>query len=107
MVDLFSIQSKNISEDYFARGAYRRNFRGSTAVELPSRHNNRASRGMLWYCSFWSDVNIKPELRQQINQEPQDCDSNFEIDEFQLAKACIDFQPIVLLSKLDSVLTEA
>jgi hypothetical protein len=50
---------------------------------------------------------LNPELRQQINQEPQDCDSNFEIDEFQLAKACIDFQPIVLLSKLDSVLTEA
>ena len=54
-----------------------------------------------------SDVNINPELRQQINQEPQDCESNFEIDEFQLAKACIDFQPIVLLSKLDSVLNEA
>ena len=57
--------------------------------------------------NFRSDVNLNSELRQKIDQEPQDCKSNFEIDEFQLAKDCIDFQPIVLLSKLDSVLTEA
>jgi hypothetical protein len=57
--------------------------------------------------NFRSDVNLNSELRQKIDQEPQDCKSNFEIDEFQLAKDCIDFQPIVLLLKLDSVLTEA
>ena len=54
--------------------------------------------------TFRSKVNFNTELGQKIDQEPQDCESNFEIDEFQLAKACIDFQPIVLLSKLDSVL---
>ena len=54
--------------------------------------------------TFRSKVNFNTELGQKIDQEQQDCESNFEIDEFQLAKACIDFQPIVLLSKLDSVL---
>ena len=48
-----------------------------------------------------SDVNLNPELMQKIDEEPQDCENNFEIDEFQLAKNCIDFQPIVLLSRLD------
>ena len=64
------------------------------------------------------DVNDFDDKIQMDYQKPQDCESNFEIDEpsvtkgffreltwYELAKDCIDFQPIVLLSKIDSVAT--
>ena len=64
------------------------------------------------------DVNDFDGKIKMDYQKPQDCESSFEIDEpsvtkgfcreltwYELAKDCIDFQPIVLLSKIDSVLT--
>ena len=64
------------------------------------------------------DVNDFDDKIQMDYQKPQDCESSFEIDEpsntkgfgceltwYELAKDCIDFQPIVLLSKIDSVST--
>ena len=64
------------------------------------------------------DVNDFDDKIQMDYQKPKDCDSNFEIDEpsvtkgfcreltwYELTKDCIDLQPIVLPSKIDSVST--